>query len=135
MNSDRLFHVMRDHPSHSAWTMSSGMWCGVTGIIPDIVNLMLNERIGPGYIDDQSFLNKIIWPLVKKSVLQHDAFSCDQYGGIPFPLPRTQWEHVGSVFINGVMRQSDVDILVRTKLPCNCTNDLDKQALSYCSST
>jgi hypothetical protein len=47
----------------------------------------------------------------ESSVFQHDSFSRGQYGiDNSFPTTRVGFEHVGSVFINNKMRQSDVDV-------------------------
>jgi hypothetical protein len=109
IRSGKEFHVMRDHPSHSLYQMSGGMWCSKT--IPNMSELLTNIK-NQAYLQDMNFLNKVIWPIAQKSILQHDSFSCDKFGGgKPFPTARVGWEHVGSVYINGKMRQGDVDIL------------------------
>jgi FkbM family methyltransferase len=116
VQSGKQFHVMRDHPSHSKYAMSGGMWCSTT--IPNIEKLLTDVR-NQAYLQDMNFLNKVIWPMAQNSLVQHDSFSCDKFGGgKPFPTPRVGWEHVGSVYINGKMRQGDVDILKRSKQPC-----------------
>jgi len=116
IQSGKKFHVMRDHPSHSKYPMSGGMWCSTT--IPNM-EAMLTDVKNQAYLQDMNFLNNVIWPMAQKSLLQHDSFSCDKFGGgKPFPTPRVGWEHVGSVYINGKMRQGDVDILKRSKQPC-----------------
>ena len=112
MKSGKKFHVMRDHPSHSKRAMSGGMWCGTHDAVHDMDQRLMNRHMTQAYLQDMNFLNKVIWPLAKDSVLQHDAFSCDMFGGgVPFPTPRKGWEHVGSVHINDKMREVDVNIL------------------------
>lgn len=116
IESGKKFHVMRDHPSHSNYAMSGGMWCATS--IPNMKDMLTNVR-NQAYLQDMNFLNKVIWPLAQKSLLQHDSFSCDKFGGgRPFPTARKGWEHVGSVYIGGKMRQVDVDILKNAKQPC-----------------
>jgi hypothetical protein len=118
VQSGKQFHVMRDHPSHSNYPMSGGMWCSAT--IPNMEE-MLTDVKNQAYLQDMNFLNKVIWPMAQKSLLQHDSFSCDKFGGgKPFPTPRVGWEHVGSVYINGKMRQGDVDILKKTGVVERC---------------
>ena len=116
IESNKKFHVMRDHPSHSNYAMSGGMWCSTE--FPSMESL-LKDVTNQAYLQDMTFLNNIMWPIVKKSVLQHDSFSCIKFGAKPFPTARVGWEHIGSVFINGKMREGDVDILKRAKQPCN----------------
>jgi hypothetical protein len=117
IQSGKKFHVMRDHPSHSKYPMSGGMWCSTT--IPNIEKLLTGVE-NQVYLQDMDFLNTVIWPMAQKSLLQHDSFSCDKFGGKPFPTPRVGWEHVGSVYINGKMRQGDVDILKRKGVVRKC---------------
>ena len=121
VQSGKQFHVMRDHPSHSNYPMSGGMWCSTT--IPNM-EAMLTDVKNQAYLQDMNFLNKVIWPMAQKSLVQHDSFSCDKFGGgKPFPTPRVGWEHVGSVYINGKMRQGDVDILKNARIAEKCSKD------------
>ena len=43
MKLGEKFHVMRDHPSHSKYAMSGGMWCGTQDAVPDM-NKRLENR-------------------------------------------------------------------------------------------
>jgi hypothetical protein len=48
----------------------------------------------------------------KYPVLQHDSFSCGKFGADhPFPSKRVGFEDVGSVYVDGKIRQIDVEIL------------------------
>jgi len=122
IESGRDFHVMRDHPSHSAYSMSGGMWCASATSFAFITDNIPHISTSEAYLSDMDWLNKYIWSKACKNVLQHDSFSCDQFGGgHPFPSMRVGWEHVGSVYIDGEMRKGDVDILRSTKQPPRCT--------------
>jgi hypothetical protein len=122
VSSGRAFHVMRDHPSHSNYAMSGGMWGGTRGAIPQMATLIRSSRITADYVQDMNFLNKKVWSVVKRDVLQHDSFSCQKYGGgRPFPRSRIGGEHVGGVVLNGTLRQIDVDLLLAAKQPAECT--------------
>jgi len=112
INSSNAFHVMRDHPSHSNYAMSGGMWGGTKEAFPHMKDLL--GGIGSEYIADMNFLTKMVWPIAKQSIMQHDAFGChsSKWGKTqPFPSIRLGAEHVGSVYVGGNMRQGDVDIL------------------------
>ena len=114
IQSKKQFHVMRDHPSHSNYAMSGGMWCVARGGFPQMESILKSSQIGTNYIDDMHFLTKTVWPFAQKNVLQHDAFGCqsNQWGtSSPFPTTRMGLEHVGSVILNGKMRRGDVEIL------------------------
>ena len=126
VKSGEKFHIMRDHPSHSFYAMSGGMWCATNDAIPDMDRRLKTNHITQAYLQDMDFLNKVVWPLAQKSVLQHDSFSCDKFGGgSPFPSPRVGWEHVGSVYIDGKMRQGDVNILKNSKIVEKCMTQKD----------
>ena len=111
ISSGKLFHVMRDHPSHSAFAMSGGMWCSSQGAFGNMSLELEKSQLSNKYLQDMQFLDRVIWPVAQKSVLQHDSFSCRQFGAAPFPTVRVGMEHVGSVNMNGTMRTEDVDIL------------------------
>ena len=97
IESGKKFHVMRDHPSHSNYPMSGGMWCSTT--IKNIHKLLVGHT-NQAYLEDMNFLTDVIWNMARKSLMQTDSFSCDKFGGgKPFPTLRVGWEHVGSVYI------------------------------------
>jgi len=122
IESGKMFHVMRDHPSHSKYTMSGGMWGGTRDAIPDMEARLERRALNSKYLQDMNFLNDEVWPIAQKSVVQHDSFSCDKFGGGgPFPTARVGWEHVGSVYIGGKMRQVDVGLLKRAGVAAKCT--------------
>lgn len=124
--SGKKFHVMRDHPSHSLHPISGGMWCASEAGIRQIQRILFTLPSGNQYMQDMDWLNTYLWPIVKKSVLQHDSFSCDRFGGgLPFPTARVGWEHVGSIYIDGKMKESNVNILAKTSQPAMCTRQID----------
>jgi len=112
IESEKKFHVMRDHPSHSHYNMSGGMWGGTRDALPNINSLLIQRPMNNVYIEDMNFLDSVVWNIARQSVLQHDSFSCGKFGADhPFPSKRVGFEQVGSVYIDGKMRQIDVDIL------------------------
>lgn len=84
IESDKLFHVMRDYTGHNM-DIPGGMWgwkkeLGTLGIY----DAMLKWSSDPN--GDQHFLSEVIWPKIKHSVMQHDTFSRGRYpGAMPFP--------------------------------------------------
>lgn len=122
INSRKKFHVMRDHPSHTRQHMIlAGMWCATGDAVPDMIQLLHKRSLRDYYTQDQDFLNEAIWPIAQKSVIHHDSFSCEKHANAhPFPLQRVGYEHVGSVFIDGHLRQSDVDLLKAATPPKAC---------------
>jgi hypothetical protein len=109
INSDRICHVMRDHPAQQ--TMPGGM----VGIQPRRPNWEMPkmERLIRNYLAetnvpdlmayqiDQDFLAKVLWPMFRDTMLQHD--SCPNrrknLQAKPFPTARTDWPRfVGEVW-------------------------------------
>tara|TARA_Y100001970_G_C14065872_1_gene766643 strand:- start:138 stop:830 length:693 start_codon:yes stop_codon:yes gene_type:complete len=113
IESKKKFHVMRDHPSHCIFPMSCGMWGGQHDIhLGKIFNntyLKYNEN---QYIYDTNLVNNEFWNYIKQDVLVHDSFQLKNYGVcLSFPTKRIGLEHVGSVILNGKIRNCDANIL------------------------
>ncbi|MEJ0015979.1 MAG: tetratricopeptide repeat protein [Acetobacteraceae bacterium] len=76
LESDRHFHLMRDHYDHSEVVLA-GMWGGVRGALPPLLPMMrawvANPRYVLGKTSDQEFLRECVWPTVRQSVLAHDS--------------------------------------------------------------
>lgn len=112
IESKKPFHVMRDHPSHTGYTVSGGMWGSVGGAIPELEKWLEESSVGDQYMDDMNFLDKKIWPEMKLAgVFAHDSFSCDLDSNKRFPTERDGLEHVGSVYMDGAIREGDANIL------------------------
>ncbi len=96
--SQRLFHVMRDHGSHTA-TILAGMWGGVARSIPPLHRLLQGFSYDPvteSRIADQCFLGRIVWPIIKKSCLVHDSIYRNfDARGFPEGSELTPGRHVG----------------------------------------
>jgi hypothetical protein len=102
--SGKNMHVMKDHDSHRGSLIMGGMWGIRGGVIPDINKMMCEWFIKQPVNskgDDQLFLEKVLWPLVKDSVLIHGK-SSRAGPGTPFP-PHTplksekSGEYIGQV--------------------------------------
>lgn len=91
--SDKDFHIMRDHPAHSAPIMG-GMWGARGSILRDIKNMIDQYHKGDFWQVDQNFLRDRIYPIVRNFACVHDEF----YEKKPFPTVRTNYEFVGDVF-------------------------------------
>lgn len=112
--SGKAFHVVRDHPSHSLYPMSGGLWGARRGALPQVLELIASFPSDSKYLSDMNFLNSLVWPIAMHDVLQHDAFSCRDFDGAsPFPVAHdAAGHHVGQVFDEkGTARQGDVDAL------------------------
>lgn len=95
LKSDKLFHIMRDHPYHNA-TILGGMWGARKPILKDITNIIENyhDKNGDYWQVDQKFLHSVIWPKVNHTCKIHDEF----FNGENFPKERIGYEFVGQVW-------------------------------------
>ena len=93
--SQKLFHVMRDHPFHSD-VILAGLW-GVKvyqneTIRKKLAQPLLSKSLVNCYnpVDgDLRFLEHYLWPLAKQNSIQHDSFYCQKYhSSIPFTQPK-----------------------------------------------
>ena len=91
--SDKMFHIMRDHPYHTERIMG-GMWGAKKGILADMSQKIYNYRKGDYWQIDQEFLLTEIYPLVLNSCMIHDEVFMTH----PFPTKRKNYEFVGDVF-------------------------------------
>ena len=73
INSDKSFHVMRDHPAH-ATEILGGMWGAKHGVLRVMSELIHKYSKGEFWQVDQNFLREKIWPLVMDDCFVHDEF-------------------------------------------------------------
>lgn len=102
--SNKLFHIMRDHPYHTT-PILGGMWGCRGGIMRKI---KLSDRIlqwtsqssgNYNFGVDQDFLARVIYPIVVEHSMEHSEFNLRFGGEIrPFPTIRKSYEFVGDVF-------------------------------------
>lgn len=93
LQSDKLFHVMRDHPEHNTEILG-GMWGAKKPILQDMIHLMKSYKKGDFWQVDQNFLREVIWPRVAYTTFTHDPF----FSKIPFPTARNGLEFIGQVW-------------------------------------
>ncbi len=82
IDSDKSFHIIRDHKFHTAKIMG-GMWGSKKGIIPNMGELLENYQLGDYWQTDQNFLRDIIYHKVKNISMSHDYFGV--IDNKPFP--------------------------------------------------
>ena len=122
--SMKPFHILHDHPFHIQ-PINGGLFGGTYDAFPQMETHLHNKKkpVVQKYDADQRFLETVVYPIVKDISLVHDAFhfTCGIYSNPrPFPSSRIGWEHVGSVFIDGKMRQDDVIALIQEIPPEPC---------------
>jgi len=89
--SDKIFHIMRDHPFHGGFPILAGMFGSKGNLISDISYIINKENLIDTYHSDQNFLSKYVYPLIKDNCHVNDEF----FEKKPFPLARTNKEYVG----------------------------------------
>ena len=116
--SDKKFHIVREHPVGHAWPLCGGMWGCLGGAIPDI-NHLINEYLGGrgdlhapqhagGRELDQYFLRDVIYP----QYAQHSSFVHDEYTPLkePHAIPiKRDLELDEFAFIGEAMDENDND--------------------------
>jgi protein O-GlcNAc transferase len=93
LNSDKGFHIMRDHPYHTTEILG-GMWGSKKGVVSNIKNLIDIYVKGNFWQVDQNFLKEKIYPQIKNNCLVHDEF----FEKKPFPSKRPKNLFVGQAF-------------------------------------
>ncbi|XP_043215369.1 uncharacterized protein LOC122378412 [Amphibalanus amphitrite] len=105
LESNKTFHVMRDHPWHGTEILA-GMWGGWNRY-NDKYRPLRQKMLETGKLNeakswDQSQLKTILWPVLVRTgdVISHDSYLCNKYPFTrPFPTKRANMtEFVGSQY-------------------------------------
>ena len=107
LESDKDFHIMRDHPYHGTQILA-GMWGSKNGILKGIRESINAYSKGNFKQADQIFLREHIWKKIEDNSLSHDEF----FNGIPFPTPRKDWND----FVGQVYDENDIPVEEFAKL-------------------
>lgn len=103
LDSDRGFHVMRDHPAHCIGILG-GLWGAKRGCIPEMKDLIEQHITKENrWGIDQDFLVQHIEQKVNKNWMEHDSFygieARDNYKlGFPTPRDKNTMFFVGQPF-------------------------------------
>ena len=117
LNSDKRFHIMRDHPYHRV-PILAGMWgCKreLLSNIKELLNFWENyPHKGVFHAEDQDFLGQLIYSLVKNECMEHSEFNISYGNEIRnFPEKRIDYEFIGDVFDENNNRNPDYWILIK----------------------
>ena len=97
LESNKDFHIMRDHPYHTTEILG-GMWGCRNGILSNIKNIINEYNKGNFWQVDQNFLKEKIYPIIKNNSFVHDSFFKVEQDRKNFPSERVNKEFVGDVF-------------------------------------
>jgi hypothetical protein len=104
LESDKDFHIMRDHPYHNV-PILGGMWGVRNGLLRGInITDKISQwaKFGRKGVD-QDFLDKIIYPLVKDKSLEHDDWGRFGLDVRKFPTPRDE----NKTFVGEIYDEND----------------------------
>ena len=73
LNSDKLIHIMRDHPHHS-YTIQGGMWGIKQNNLCNLKQLFDNVVQNSQYLYDQLFTSNVLYQIYKNTALIHATF-------------------------------------------------------------
>jgi len=97
LESDKGFHIMRDHPWHGSQILG-GMWGIRHGCLPEFGDLMRSWNPEDRWQTDQEFLNQEIYPRVVDDAMVHASFLRMESHAKDFPSLRNGLEFIGQVF-------------------------------------
>lgn len=117
LNTNKDFHIMRDHPYHTC-PILTGMWGCRNNKILNIDDLLLKWETHPSkgiyQADDQDFLGQIIYPMTIDNSVEHSEFDIRFASQIkPFTTKRNNYEFVGDVFDESNNRHPDYWVMIR----------------------
>jgi hypothetical protein len=106
LNSEKDFHIMRDHPYHNVLILG-GMWGARNGILKNIISIINQYNKGNFWQVDQNFLREKIYPIIKDNSFIHDEFMKFENWSKSFPSERKNKEFVGDVFDSNNVRHPE----------------------------
>ena len=86
LKSDKLFHIMRDHPYHKSVIMGGMFGTRKNVKIKSWVDLINKVKQSGNRNYDQIFLFKYIYPIVLNNSVIHDNFNKSERHAVPFEM-------------------------------------------------
>lgn len=74
LNSDFVFHIIRDHPTGHGYLISAGMFACKTKGMGFFGHLLQETPVRDTYMQDQEFLSSQIYPHIADKCLVHDPY-------------------------------------------------------------
>jgi len=107
------FHLMHDHPCHIKPIMGCAIG-GVCGAIEKMEEKVNSWKKKNAYCDDEEFLARIIYPLIKDKAIDHNSFASRYDERVrKFPTPFEAYRFVGErVLENEIPEQKEMEILI-----------------------
>jgi alpha/beta superfamily hydrolase len=92
-SSDKIYHIMRDHPYHG-FPILGGMFGSKKEGFKTIKNSIDIGKFENNYGTDYLFFEQILYPRIRNNSLVHDEF----FEKKPFPTLRINYQFVGQIF-------------------------------------
>jgi hypothetical protein len=86
LQSDKLIHIMRDHPYHN-YAIQGGMWGIKQNNLCNWEEVMKNVIQTSARLYDQLFVSNIIYNIYKNSAMIHASFHKYENNAKDFPIP------------------------------------------------
>ena len=127
INSNKSFHIMRDHPHHDAFILGGMFGTKKISAIPSWCNI-INEFIQCNGSYDKIFLEKYIYPIIINDCTIHASFCKKESFCLNFPIQYDENRH----FVGGYVYEDDsVSIQYNNLLLANTTGSWIYSALNY----
>ena len=111
LESNKDFHIMRDHPYHAV-PILGGMWGCRNKILIDMKNSIEKWNKFTNHGIDQDFLGQIIYPIVINNAIEHIDFNMNYGGNVkPFPSLRVNYEYVGEAYSEDDIRDKYYEVI------------------------
>ena len=85
INSDKLIHIMRDHPYHD-YCIQGGMWGMKQNNLCDFEQLFEQVKQTSARLYDQLFVSNVLYPLYKNSSMIHASHHKFEQDSKEFPI-------------------------------------------------
>jgi hypothetical protein len=108
IDSNKGFHIMRDHPYHQTQILG-GMFGIKKNTINNLYELLNSYNKADFWQVDQNFLKEKIYPLIYNNSKVHDPF----FENKPFPTNRTNHEFVGEVYDENDCRNQEHYLIIK----------------------
>ena len=102
IESDKTFHIMRDHPFHQ-YPILGGMWGYKKNSKYDMESLFKQFLPTDNYGTDYTFFQQILYPVIAEDKMVHDEF----FDKKSFPTKRIGQEFVGEVYDENDVRHPE----------------------------
>ena len=121
LKSDKLFHIMRDHPDHNFEILGGMFGTKKLPSLPnwqEVMDQIIQQKDGDKGCD-QEFLKRYIYPVIKNQALIHASFHLYEPDAVAFPIPYdADYKFVGEYVYADESRSSSHIATLKTGLAC-----------------